>query len=55
MIPLIDIRRQHQSLKGEMERAIGEVMDQGRFVLGKTVKPLKRRWPPFAEPDTESG
>ncbi|MBO2533127.1 MAG: hypothetical protein CW342_09610 [Thermoactinomycetaceae bacterium] len=47
MIPLIDIRRQHQSLKGEMERAIGEVMDQGRFVLGKNCEAFEKEMAAF--------
>src|SRR5690606_26800432 len=47
MIPLIDIRRQHQSLKGEMERAIGEVMDQGRFALGKNCEAFEKEMAAF--------
>lgn len=42
MIPLIDIKRQHQALKGEMERAIGEVLDQGQYILGKNVEAFEK-------------
>ena len=42
MIPLIDIKRQHQALKGEMERVIGEVLDQGQFILGKNLEAFEK-------------
>ncbi|GAA5345601.1 DegT/DnrJ/EryC1/StrS family aminotransferase [Planifilum fimeticola] len=42
MIPLIDIKRQHQALKGEMERAVGEVLDQGQFILGKNLEAFEK-------------
>ena len=34
MIPLIDIQRQHQSLRDEMEKEIADVLDQGQFDHG---------------------
>ncbi|MGI6126956.1 MAG: DegT/DnrJ/EryC1/StrS family aminotransferase [Planifilum sp.] len=42
MIPLIDIVRQHQTLKGEMERAVGAVLNQGQFILGPNCQSLEQ-------------
>ncbi|OYD09679.1 DegT/DnrJ/EryC1/StrS family aminotransferase [Paludifilum halophilum] len=42
MIPLIDIQRQHQSLKREIEREMSRVLDSGHFILGKNGEALEK-------------
>lgn len=42
MIPLIDIQRQHQSLRDEMEKEIADVLDRGQFILGRAGEALEK-------------
>lgn len=37
-IPLVDLRDQYASLKGEINQAISEVLDSGEFILGHQVR-----------------
>lgn len=41
MIPILDLKVQYQAIKEEVDRAIQEVLDSGRFVLGPDVKALE--------------
>ena len=42
MIPLIDMERQHRSLKDEIHREIRDVLDRGQFIMGRTSKALEK-------------
>ncbi len=37
MIPIIDLKRQYQSIRGEVEDAIRPVLEEGHFVLGDAL------------------
>lgn len=37
MIPMIDLKRQYQSIKDEVDKAVAGVMESGQFVLGQEV------------------
>ena len=37
MIPLVDLKAQYRSIKGEVDRAIANVLESGQFILGKEV------------------
>ncbi len=54
MIPLIDIQRQHQSLREELEKEIRDVLERGQFILGKASEALEKRWLPFVAPNMGS-
>jgi dTDP-4-amino-4,6-dideoxygalactose transaminase len=41
MIPMVDLQRQYQNLKTEMEEAIRSVLNQGQFILGPEVSTLE--------------
>ncbi|MDA8353230.1 MAG: DegT/DnrJ/EryC1/StrS family aminotransferase [Firmicutes bacterium] len=41
MIPLIDMERQHRSLKDEIHREIRDVLDRGQFIMGRASKALE--------------
>ncbi|SMO32789.1 dTDP-4-amino-4,6-dideoxygalactose transaminase [Melghirimyces algeriensis] len=41
MIPLMDIRRQHQTLKKDIAKAVDHVLESSRFVLGEHVEALE--------------
>lgn len=40
-VPLLDLSLQHKLLRGEIEAAIGKVLDSGQFILGDEVKALE--------------
>ena len=40
-VPLLDIREQNQTLKPEIDAAIGRVCDSGQFVLGPDCRSLE--------------
>jgi dTDP-4-amino-4,6-dideoxygalactose transaminase len=42
MIPLIDLRAQYHSIKGEIDEAVHRVLESGQFVLGPEVGALER-------------
>lgn len=46
MVPYVDLISQHAPIKEELLAAVGKVIDQGQFVLGKQVQEFERR---FAE------
>jgi dTDP-4-amino-4,6-dideoxygalactose transaminase len=37
VIPLVDLKAQYRSIKGEIDRAIGNVLESGQFILGDEV------------------
>ena len=38
MIPIVDLRKQYESIKYEIDSAIKDVVDSGQFILGKRVE-----------------
>ncbi|MGB4548116.1 MAG: DegT/DnrJ/EryC1/StrS family aminotransferase [Syntrophales bacterium] len=42
MIPMVDLRRQYESIKTEIDAAIGEVLGKTQFILGPNVAELER-------------
>ncbi|MEW6354949.1 MAG: DegT/DnrJ/EryC1/StrS family aminotransferase [Planctomycetota bacterium] len=46
MIPILELKRQYQSIKGEIDAAVAQVFDSGWFVLGKNVEAFEQE---FAE------
>ena len=42
MIPMVNLRRQYQNLKVEIDAAIQNVLDDGRFILGPNVAELEK-------------
>jgi dTDP-4-amino-4,6-dideoxygalactose transaminase len=43
-VPFLDLRRQTEALRPELERAVGRVLDGGRFVGGPLVEEFERAW-----------
>ena len=46
MIPIMDLKRQYQALKAEIDAAVHEVLESGWFVLGRQVEAIEKE---FAE------
>jgi dTDP-4-amino-4,6-dideoxygalactose transaminase len=42
MIPMVDLKRQYQSLKADIDAAIQNVLDDGQFILGPNVAELEK-------------
>ena len=42
MIPLVDLQAQYRSIKGEIDAAIGRVLDSAQFILGEEVAGFER-------------
>jgi dTDP-4-amino-4,6-dideoxygalactose transaminase len=42
MIPMVNLKRQYETLKGEIDGAIGEVLEKGQFILGENVSLLEK-------------
>ena len=43
-IPLVDLKRQYLSIKNEIDRAIEEVLNSGRFIMGENVKSFEKEF-----------
>ncbi len=43
-VPYVDIAKQHAPLKAELLRAISEVIDEGQFILGRTVAQFEKEF-----------
>jgi dTDP-4-amino-4,6-dideoxygalactose transaminase len=43
-VPFLDLGRQVESMRSELDRAIGDVLDAGRFVLGEPVEAFEREF-----------
>jgi dTDP-4-amino-4,6-dideoxygalactose transaminase len=41
MIPMVDLKRQYQTIKSEIDTAVGEVLEQAQFILGPNVGKLE--------------
>lgn len=41
MIPVLDLKRQYKNLEAELDAAVKEVMESGRYILGNNVKKLE--------------
>ena len=41
-VPFVDLGRQHRALREELDRALGEVLDGGRFIGGPHVEAFER-------------
>lgn len=44
MIPFIDLKREYTEIKGEIDRAIQRVIENGTFVLGEEVKKFEKEF-----------
>src|SRR5689334_13260292 len=44
MIPFVDLRRQYQDLKSEIDAAVQHVLDTGQFVLGPEVEAFEKEF-----------
>jgi len=42
MIPMVNLKRQYETLKGEIDRAVLSVLDRGQFILGENVSFLEQ-------------
>jgi len=42
MIPMVDLKRQYQSLKTEIDEAVADVLAQTQFILGPNVSALEK-------------
>jgi dTDP-4-amino-4,6-dideoxygalactose transaminase len=40
-VPFLDLRRQYHAIKGELDHAVAQVLESGRFVLGPNVAALE--------------
>ena len=49
MIPLVDLQAQYRSIKPEIDRAVGRVLESGRFVLGEEVLAFEQEFATFSE------
>jgi dTDP-4-amino-4,6-dideoxygalactose transaminase len=44
VIPLVDLKAQYRSIKGEIDGAIGNVLESGQFILGDEVVAFEREF-----------
>ncbi len=47
MIPLVDLKAQYQSIKPEIDAAIGRVLETGAFALGPAVADFEKKFAPY--------
>jgi len=47
MIPMLDLKAQYRSIKGEIDAAVARVLESGRFVLGEEVEAFEREFAEF--------
>ncbi len=47
MIPLVDLKAQYQSIKPEIDAAIGRVLESGAFALGPAVAGFESQFAPY--------
>lgn len=55
MIPLVDLKAQYQSIKPEINTAIGRVLETGAFVLGPAVAEFEKQFAPYCGTDFAAG
>ena len=46
-VPLLDLRAQYLSIKGEVDEAIARVIERGNFVMGQEVEQWESEWARF--------
>jgi dTDP-4-amino-4,6-dideoxygalactose transaminase len=44
MIPIIDLKRQYDAIKNEIDAAISRVLTRGRFILDEEVSAFEREF-----------
>jgi dTDP-4-amino-4,6-dideoxygalactose transaminase len=49
MIPFVDLQAQYQSIKPEIDAAIGRVLESGQFVLGKEVAAFEQEFAAYCQ------
>lgn len=54
-VPLLDLRIQNESLRPEVERAIGRVLDSNGFILGAEVKALEEELATYCQTEYAIG
>ncbi len=47
MIPLVDLKAQYQSIKPEIDAAVGRVLETGAFALGPAVADFEKQFAPY--------
>jgi len=55
VVPFFDLKMQYQSIKNELNAAVKQVMDSGRYVLGEKVKSFERQFARFCGADFAVG
>ena len=48
-VPLLDLTRQYNSIKGEIDRAIQKVLDHGRFIMGPELEEFETSLAEYCE------
>ncbi len=49
MIPLVDLKAQYQSIKDEVNEAMGQVLEQTNFILGEPVTKFEKKFAEFCD------
>jgi len=49
MIPLVDLKAQYQTIKPEIDAAVGRVLERGQFVLGPEVAAFEREFAVYCQ------
>lgn len=44
MVPFLDLNAQYRTVKGEVEEAVGRVLESGHFILGEEVEAFEREF-----------
>jgi len=53
-VPFVDLKAQYQTIKPEVDNAIGNVISNTAFVLGKAVADFERNLPAIVRRNTPS-
>ncbi|MBI2140890.1 DegT/DnrJ/EryC1/StrS family aminotransferase [Candidatus Woesearchaeota archaeon] len=48
-VPFLDLKRQYHSIKREIDAAISEVLEKGRFILGEKVEEFEKAFAKYAK------
>src|SRR6185295_18678277 len=49
MIPIVDLKKQYESIKSEIDSAIGDVLQSSQFVLGKKVEAFEEEFAAYCQ------
>ena len=55
MIPMADLKAQHRAIRGELDEAIGRVLDNAGFILGPEVAAFEAESHATSKPNMQSG